>query len=143
MAHAILERVSKSRGLDIEVSSGGVRDFDGAPPAENAWLTCLKNDTPVSKMEATFVGNLDLESIDWFLTMEEGHRSELITDHGVAERRIRMLGSFGDPAESPEIVDPIHKPKVTFQTCYERIEECIDGFLREAERLDNQSPDPS
>jgi len=133
MAQAILERVSRTRDLEIEVTSAGVRDFTGTPPADNAWLTCLQKNTSISKMESLFVGKLDLDSIDRFLAMEQVHKDVLMASYGVDESRIQLLGVFDGMCDEPEIEDPINKPKVAFQDCFNRIERCIEGFLARIE----------
>lgn len=129
MAQAILERIVKSRGLDVVVTSAGIYDFHGTPPADNAWLTCIQNGTPVSKMESGFVGRLDLGKIDVFLTMEEGHRRALLADYGIPEERVWLLGTFDKLGKEPEIADPMGKSKVAFEDCFRRIERCIEGFI--------------
>ena len=129
MAHAILERIVQARNIDIAVTSAGVNDFTGTPPADNAWLTCLQNNTSISKMESLFVGNLDLDGIECFLAMEHVHKDILVSTYRIDERRIQLLGAFDKESEELEIADPINKPKKAFQDCYNRIERCIEGFL--------------
>ena len=129
MAHAILERIVQARHLEIEVTSAGVNDFTGTPPADNAWLTCLQNNTPISKMESLFVGNLDLDSIGYFLVMEHDHQDILVSTYGIHKQRIQLLGAFDKVNKELEIADPINKPKKAFQDCFNRIERCIEGFL--------------
>ena len=131
MGHAILERIVKSRDLCIEVTSAGINDFSGTPPADNAWLTCLQNNTPISKMEATFVGDLDINRIDSFLAMEQRHSEVLVSDYGVPEDRVWLLGVFDPSIDAAEIEDPINKPKLAFQNCFSRIERSIQTFLAE------------
>ena len=131
MAHAILERIVQARNLDIEVFSAGVNDFTGTPPADNAWLTCLQNNTSISKMESLFVGNLDLDRIECFLAMEHFHKDLLASTYRINEHRIRLLGTFDNESNDMEIADPINKPKKAFQDCFNRIERCIEGFLNQ------------
>lgn len=140
MAHAILEKIVGSGSLGIEVTSAGIIDFTGTPPAENSWLTCLQNDVPVSKMEALFVGNLDLERVDHFLVMEKSHRKVLLEKYEIDPKKVHLLGIFDKVIEEEEIVDPINRPKAEFQECFERIERCIEGFLAENQRAENEAP---
>jgi protein-tyrosine-phosphatase len=135
MAQAILERMARAELLDVEVTSAGIHDFTGTPPADNAWLTCLQNNTPVSKMESVFVGDLELETIDCFLAMERCHRDFLVSHAKVPEDRIRLLGSFDTLDANEEIVDPINRPRGAFQECFDRIERCIKTFLAEQKQL--------
>ena len=129
MAHAILEKIVRERNLDIEVTSAGINDFTGTPPADNAWLTCLHNDAPVSKMESSFVPNLDLDKIDYFLAMEREHKRFLSLIPQVQQTKILLLGAYDNLLDEHEIADPINKPKRAFQECYDRIERCIESFL--------------
>jgi protein-tyrosine phosphatase len=129
MAQAILERIVKSRGLAMGVTSAGVFDFHSTPPADNAWLTCVQNGTPVSKMESSFVGGLDLGKIDVFLTMEEGHREVLLSDYKIPGEKVLLLGAFDKLSKDPEIADPMGKSKTAFEECFRRIERCVEGFL--------------
>lgn len=141
MAHAILERIVRTRNLDIEVTSAGIYDFNGTPPADNAWITCLQNDSPISKMESSFIGNIELEKIDHFLAMEKEHQKFLISNFEIQENQVRLLGSFDNLIDELEIADPINKPKKAFQDCFNRIERCIEIFLTEiAESNKSQNP---
>lgn len=142
MAHAILERIVQARNLEIEVTSAGVNDFTGTPPADNAWLTCLQNNTSISKMESLFVGNLNLDCIDRFLAMEQVHKDILVSTFGIDEQRIQMLGIFDTTSGELDIADPINKPKRAFQDCFDRIERCIKGFLTQISESEASPPNP-
>ncbi|MBK1828208.1 hypothetical protein [Haloferula rosea] len=144
MAHAILERMARERHLDLEVTSAGILDFTGTPPADNAWITCLRNGTSISKMESLFVGRLDLDGIDRFLAMEIRHRDVLVSTYGVDEQKVQLLGAYDEMDLELEIADPIHQPKAAFQECFERIERCMEGFLAQISEGDQDAalPDP-
>ena len=135
MAHAIMETMAGAQGLDITVSSGGTLNLGPSSPAKDAWLTCLQNDTPVNKMESTYVGDLPLDTIDLFFVMQDKHRASLVAKHGIDDHRIRLLGPCDDQSDDPEISDPIGRPMAEFEACHARLTRCIRSFLDElAER---------
>lgn len=129
MAHAILAAEVARRSLAIQVFSAGIYDFKGTPPADSAWITCLQHQTPVVKMESTFIRDLDLSGIDQFLVMEQHHVDVLAAEFGIDPSRIALLGSYDPKKRGLEIADPMNQGIVEFEHCYARIRDCIHKHL--------------
>ena len=129
MAHAILAAEVVRRSLPIRVTSAGIYDFKGTPPADNAWVTCLQHQTPVPKLESTFVGSLDLSSIDHFLVMERQHAEVLTGTFQIDRERVALLSSYDPRGCVPDIADPMNQGIVAFEQCYQRLEDCIKHYL--------------
>jgi protein-tyrosine phosphatase len=140
MAHAILAAEIRRRNLPMRVYSAGIRDFKGAAPADNAWITCLQHNTPVPKMESTFAGHLELSAIDHFLVMEQMHAKTLISSHDIPENKIAMLSSYDPQKKAREITDPMNQGIVAFEECYGLIQKCIDKYL---DSMGYSNPTPS
>ena len=139
MAHAILAAEIKRRDLALSVCSAGIWDSKGAPPALSVWTTCLQHQTPVPKMESTFIEQLDLANMDYFLVMEAIHARALITALGIPESKVSMLSSYDPSGKAKEITDPMSNGMTTVEQCYLLIQDCLQGFLR---RLGHIKPDP-
>lgn len=129
MAHAILAAEVARRNLPMRVYSAGIMDFRAAPPADNAWITCLQHKTPLQKMESTYVGQLDLAGIHHFLVMERRHAEVLIRAHKIAPERIAMLSSYDPLKGTIEIADPTNGGIVAFEECYQMLQSCIKTYL--------------
>ena len=129
MAHAILAAEAARLSLPIRVTSAGIYDFKGTPPADNAWVTCLQHQTPVPKLESTFVGSLDLSSIDHFLAMERHHAEVLTGTYQISRERVALLSSYDPRGRGSDIADPMNQGIVAFEQCYRQLEDCIRHYL--------------
>jgi protein-tyrosine-phosphatase len=135
MAHAIFLAEVRRRSFSAAVYSAGVIDFSTAPPLAQTTATCLQFNTPSPKESPTWVGQLPLESIDRFLVMEHEHVTSLVNDYGVAPERISLLGAFDPHQRGVEIADPYAQGSLVHQRSYERIRDCIIGYLETTDDL--------
>jgi protein-tyrosine-phosphatase len=133
MAHAIFEAEVKKRELPVEVYSAGVFDFRGAPAIRETTDTCKGNNTAAPKEIANWVHDLPLDSIDFFLVMEQLHADILIRDYGVSGDRVRLLGKFDPHNRGREIADPFGQSEAVYQESYELIRDCIVNYLENCE----------
>lgn len=135
IAHAIFISEIEKRGLAVEVYSGGVVDFRGAPAIDDTTRTCAQHDTPAPSEVATWVRDLPLNSITRFFVMEQYHAEELITTFGVAAERVSLLGEFDPQRREVEIADPYSLGIVVYDECYRQIRVCILNYLDQASEL--------
>ena len=133
MAHAIFVAEAKRRQLPVEVYSGGVFDFRGAPPIRETTTTCELNNTPAPEEIATWVGDLPLESINCFLVMEQLHADVLTYEYGISPTRVCLLGKFDPHNRGREIDDPFGHSDAVYQESYELIRDCIVNYLDRGE----------
>lgn len=130
MAHAIFVDEARKRSLDVDVYSAGVIDFSDQPLVDLTSRTCLHYKTPSPKESPTFVGQLPLDTIKRFLVMEIGHAEALEKEFGISPDRISLLGTFDPRKRGAEIDDPFYSySDVVYQRSYERIRDCINGYL--------------
>ena len=129
MAQAIFAAEAKRRGLDVEVISAGVWDFDGELAAEAARATCDSRQTPMPKCIATHIGKVDLSNAIRVFVMEHSHVSTLLAETSVPADRITLLGKYDPQHHGPEIDDPIGRDQAAFDRCYDRMRDCIVHYL--------------
>jgi protein-tyrosine-phosphatase len=129
MAEAIFAAEAEARSLEVRVCSGGVRDFAGTPPADQAWLTCTRNHTPVCKRAASFVADLDLEGLVRVFVMTPTHREEFLALRPEVTAPVSLLAAY-HPDEPGEVIkDPIGGSKAEFEAAYVRIRQAIVHYL--------------
>jgi protein-tyrosine-phosphatase len=130
MAHALLVDEAGKRFLSIDVYSAGVIDFSDQPLVEQTSKTCLHYNTPSPKASPSFVGQLPIDTIKRFLVMEKGHAAALANEFGISPDRISLLGTFDPRKRGDEIDDPFYSySDVVYRRSYERIRDCIIGYL--------------
>lgn len=136
MAHAIFVDEALKRSLSVEVYSAGVIDFSDQPLVDQTSRTCLRYHTPSPKGSPTFVRQLPLDTINRFLVMEIGHAEALANQFGISPDRISLLGTFDPRKRGAEIDDPFFSySDVVYQQSYERIRDCIIGYLETMDDL--------
>ena len=135
MAHAIFVSEVDKRGLPVEVYSGSVLDFRGAPPIDDTTRTCTLHNTPAPREVATWVRDLPLDCITRFLVMEQFHADVLIDSYLIAPERVSLLGEFDPEQRGAEIADPFSRGSVVYEECYEQIRECIVNYLDSTDEL--------
>jgi protein-tyrosine-phosphatase len=121
MAHAIFAAEAASRNLSIIAYSGGVYDFTDLPPVTDTLNVCLKHNTPPVKEESTWLGNLPLADIDFFLVMERHHAEVLRDEFRVPAGKIALLSDFDPKDRGVGIADPIGHGSAIYRKCYEQI----------------------
>ena len=148
MAESIMRSILEKRGrTDIEVFSAGVKDYTDIEPIDKVVTVCEKNGTPICKSGATFMDNVDLESMDWILAMQFAHIAKLRKEKNLPPKvKVALLGQFSPNSEDHhEIMDPMGKRLAVFDKCYRQIDQCIRTFLetegRECEKSDEESKD--
>lgn len=129
MAHAIFHAEIRSRGLEMEVRSGGLLNMHGQPAAELGQLVCSRAGTPMPKLESRKVNIREVAWADVILVMDTFHQAELIRQFQGAAAKIRLLGEFDPKCRGERIRDPVGLSLAEFQACYDRLRDCIRHFL--------------
>ncbi len=114
MAAALLGKMAKERGLDIETKSCGTAALLG--------MRATKETIEVLKREDTMIFDhrskpLNQEVIDWadlILVMEERHRESLLQYQPQAKEKTFLLTKFVGEEER-DIIDPIAKPLEVYE----------------------------
>jgi protein-tyrosine-phosphatase len=129
MAHAIMVAEATRRGLRINVLSAGVWDFEGTPAAQEALLTCKRNNTTLQKFIATPVHSADLSDVTRVFVMERDHISALLAETSLSSNRISLLSEYDPQQRGEDISDPIGQDSAAFEACYQRMRDCIVHYL--------------
>ena len=141
MAHAIFVDEASKRSLSVTIYSAGVIDFSDQSPLRETSSICLQHNTPPPKEKPTWVGQLPLDSINGFLVMEQEHADALTTEFGISPDRISLLGNFDPQRRGAEIADPFFShSEVVYERSYQRIHDCIVGYLDTTEDLMSEPP---
>lgn len=119
----------------VTVSSAGTFGLNGYPAAELAVEVAARHGVDISEHRARHVTREMLEGADFVVGMERDHIVEaevVLKDTG---GKYRLLTDYGPPQmRGSEIDDPYGGPIDRFIDAYDRIEECVDGLLREVVR---------
>ena len=68
--------------------------------------------------------------------MEHDHARALMSEHGIPPDRISLLGTFDACGRGAEIADPFFSyDEVVYRSAYERIRDCIIGYLDSTDEL--------
>jgi protein-tyrosine phosphatase len=129
MAHAICTAEVARRGLRITVISAGLADFEGTLVADNARVTCQKHQTWLPKFAATYIRNVDLDGVTRAFVMEKRHVDLLLRQSSLTRDQISLLGEFDPQQRGGEIRDPMGEDIVAFESCYERLRDCVVHYL--------------
>lgn len=130
MAQAIVQAEITKRGLPMEVNSAGLLNMGGRPAAAEAQLVCERAGTPLPKLESRCLSADDVEWADIILVTEPWHRDEVVQSFAViSDRNVRLLGEFDPWSRGESIDDPVGGSTEEFEACYERLRDCIEGFL--------------
>lgn len=138
-AEARLRAAAEEHGLVVETSSAGFIG-PGRPPPETARSVArdrgLDTSTHVSRQVS---GDLLLE-VDMIVVMEPAHVRRLRRIDGGRRPSVLLLGDL-DPAsgEPRAIPDPWSGGAEEFESCFARIDRCVDALLREVSRPRRQS----
>ena len=116
----------------ITVSSAGTYGLSGNPAAANGIEVAARRGIDISGHVARHVTREMLEGADLVACAEVDHvvgAEAILPDTG---DKYRLLSDFGPPeGRGRDIADPYGMPIKYYEDAYERIEECVDGLLRE------------
>jgi len=130
MAQAILQAEIAKRRLPMEVNSAGLLNMGGRPAASEAKLVCERAGTPLPKLESRCMSVTDVEWADIILVTEPWQRDEIVQAFAVtSEREVRLLSEFDPWSQGESVNDPVGGSTEEFEACYERLRDCIEGFL--------------
>jgi protein-tyrosine phosphatase len=133
MAEKILtDRLKKENKTDIEVSSGGIIDMNGAPPDPKAVEMLREHGLNGTGHMSTLVTEEMITDAQMILVMENIHREILCNQYPVSKGKIHFLKSFsGDYNEAfGDIKDPYHLSTYHYRLCFAEITMSIDGLLK-------------
>lgn len=126
MAEGYARHLATTRGLPLEVASGGVLGIVGRRPDPLAVRVMGEVGVDISDLRSS---GLTPELIDWadhVLVMELRHQMHLHGQFPACDGKVLLLGSFGGASEVP---DPIGGWRWRFRRTRELLVRSIDSFV--------------
>lgn len=128
-------KLEQKRIGSVTVSSAGTYGLSGYPADEYAVEVAAGHGIDISDHIARHVTREMLDGADLVVCAATGHIVEAGAVLADTDGKYRLLSDFGPPdARGRDIVDPYGGPISSFMKAYERINECVDGLLREVAR---------
>lgn len=133
LAEGILKhRLEQKRIGSVTVSSAGTYGLSGSPAEPHGVEVAARHGIDISDHIARHVTAAMLDGADLVVCATMDHVVEagaLLPDEG---GKYRLLSEFGPPkGRGGDIADPYGMPIDRYDDAYDRIEECVDGLLRE------------
>jgi protein-tyrosine phosphatase len=133
LAEGILKhRLEQKRIGSVTVSSAGTYGLSGSSAAEHGVEVAAQHGIDISDHIARHVTREMLDGADFVVCATMDHVVEagaVLPDSG---GKYSLLSDFGPPkGRGRDIADPYGMPIEYYVAAYERIDECVDGLLRE------------
>ena len=130
MAEAMLRNIMPAdQKPKVRVASAGTHATDGLPAEPHAVRVMSEFSIDLSGHLSRMIRPEILSGADLVLVMEALHDREL-RNFGFAEiSDIRLMGSFGVPAELGEIPDPYGRDLAYYRRTASQILSCLDGVI--------------
>ncbi len=131
MAERILKGKLKHDN-NIEVSSAGLIEMDGAPADPTACELLLKHGFDCGKHTSRLLTDDMVAGADMIIVMEDAHRKIIIDQYPESEYKIRLLKSFSQNSDNiqRDIKDPYKQSMFHYRSCFSEIYTAIDGLLK-------------
>jgi ribose 5-phosphate isomerase B len=130
MAEGLFRRMLSEQKIEnVEVASAGTMSGGGSPASEGAALACRELDVDLSNHLSTGLSNQLIAWADLILCMENHHAHAVAEMVPPASSKTHLLGEFGPPDQSLEIIDPVGLPLSYYRTCRDRLSDCLRGVL--------------
>lgn len=135
MAEGYLRKRLEDAGRpDIEVSSAGTLPASGMAATREAIAVTAEAGVDISGHRSRMLTRADVDDADLILVMQQFHRDDVLSMAPEAEDKVYLLNAFGsaagrDPAEEPDIPDPIGKPVEFYRETFKAIKSAIDNMV--------------
>ena len=129
-AAASMKRRLVAAGADgVLVDSAGLIG-PGRPANQQASAVAVQRGHDLTGHRSRLFGTADSMHADLILVMTHSQRAQLVSEFGVRQDRIELLGDF-DQEDPPhrEILDPYGKSEAVFVEVFSQIDRSVDGLL--------------
>jgi protein-tyrosine-phosphatase len=125
---ARLHELAPAQAGDWRIESAGAWAKAGLPATQNAIVAARNAGLDLSQHVSRPVEIIDFADYDMVLTMEEGHRDALRSEHPHMRERIRTLAevAFGI---AYDVADPIGQPLAQYEATLREIENLLAKAL--------------
>ena len=121
----------------VGVQSAGTLGIVGSPASSETIALAQEAGFDLSEHRSRAVTFDAMDEAGIILVMEEAHRRELARLFPEEAERVHLLSEFhvsvNDPAQAPDIFDPIGLPVEDYRRCFDLVRDCIDTFLARSE----------
>ena len=134
MAHALLERAARRRGIDgLTVRSAGTLGIRDAPASPEAIQALGEIDVDLTGHRSRALDDELLARADLVLVMDRGHERAVHAKSSAASARTHRLLAFersSTPASpGAELEDPVGRPVALFRRQRARMLSCVEHVL--------------
>jgi protein-tyrosine phosphatase len=113
----------------IDIRSAGTHGLYGNRAEPFAVAAAAAHGADISQHRARTLDGAMIRSADLILAMEDYHLDKINDLLIFRCRYARLLGSFADESNHPEIDDPYGGPFVAYERCAETIIDCLPGLI--------------
>lgn len=136
MAEGLLKNQLEKLGIPIEVRSAGIGTYDGIAASKEAVEVMKEKGMDISGHIGRRLTKNTIDKADLVLVMEDFQIDYILDLQPNAKNKTFLLKKFKNPEniKTPNIPDPIGKPKEVYEECLLTIEEQIErlvNFLRQ------------
>ncbi len=134
MGEVILQDLADAAGLNLDASSAGTLDIDGAEVSTNSVLVCREDGLELENFRSTALGSVKLEDYDQVLVMESKHAARVRELAGNSDLKINLLREFsGEDAaifgEHKNVTDPVGQDVSVYRASFTLIKRCMKGYV--------------
>ena len=133
MAHGMVRKHLMVQGLSaaVELDSAGTHGYHaGSPPDERAQAAALRRGIDISALRARSVEQVDFESFDLILAMDD-ENIEALRDMAAEEYhpKIHLLMAYAAGEEGRVVPDPYYGGSIGFERVLDMMEEAAEGLM--------------
>ena len=130
MAEGLLwHRLPEAWKPDVSVRSAGTHGLHGNRAEPFAVRAAAVHGADISQHRASVLDADMIRSADLILAMEKYHIDKINELLFFRCRYVRLLGTFAEKRENPEIEDPYGAPLGAYETCASEIVACLPGLI--------------
>lgn len=133
MAERILKRRLKEHNCkDVEVSSAGLSDMDGAPGDPKAVEILNKKGLDGYGHRSRLLTEDMIAEADMIIVMEGVHKETIVDKYPDAEGKVYLLKSFSEEFKGADqdIKDPSGLSDYHYRLCFAEIYMAVEGLIR-------------
>jgi glycine hydroxymethyltransferase len=129
-----------------EISSAGISTSDGLPPSAEAIQALREQKVEPLLSGSTLLTRQLVDEADLVVVMTAGHREMILHSAPDADRKVRLLTSFGTGESNRDISDPVGGPMEVYRQIRDEIDSALADLilmLREHGKLERPDQEKS
>ena len=132
LAEGLLKRLLKEGNISgISVSSAGTSALTGTSASYNAIKVAYEEGIDISDHKARALTSEMIAKPDLIVTMEEGHKQDILAHSPKAKPKVFLLRNFAQfGSKTRNIFDPYGANIENYRFCFQDIKECVMGIYQ-------------